>query len=139
MSTLANVHIVRHLKDRSSLSKCMVGVRYNLRLLDANAILIKDLINNMHHITFRVLNPHQWPFVKQSSFKNWIVLPQKYQNKLKPKRDGVKTHKITISILDAWFLYLQSDTCIISAENVMLIKVHDSFTTCVIPFCIYGR
>ena len=34
---------------------------------------------------FRVLNPRQWSFAKQSSSKSWKFRPQKCQNKLKPK------------------------------------------------------
>ena len=44
-----------------------------------------DLINSIDHMRIRVLNPHQWSLAKQSSFKSWKVVSQKYQNKQKQK------------------------------------------------------
>ena len=45
-----------------------------------------------------VLNPHQWSSAKQSSIEFWKVMPQKCQNKLKPKGMVWLTRNITISI-----------------------------------------
>ena len=37
---------------------------------------------------FRVMNPHQWSFTKQSSFQNWKSDDQKVQKKAEAKEVG---------------------------------------------------
>ena len=35
-----------------------------------------DLINDMDHAHFRVLNPRQWSLAKESSIKSWKCMPK---------------------------------------------------------------